>query len=64
MLQEANSASRPSLGLVEKKKSKNARASLANITMLFPPGTAWRRGWSYTRPTHINEHIVVKLKRF
>ena len=33
-------------------KSKNARASLANITMLFPPDTMWRRGWSYVR------HIV------
>ena len=30
-------------------KSKNARASLANITMLFPPDTTWRRGWSYVQ---------------
>ena len=30
-------------------KSKNARACLANITMLFPPDTTWRRGWSYVQ---------------
>ena len=30
-------------------KSKNARASLANITMLFPPDTTCRRGWSYVQ---------------
>ena len=31
-------------------KSKNARASLANITMLFPPDSTWRRDWSYIQP--------------
>ena len=32
-------------------KSKSAKASLANITMLFPPDTTWRRGWSYVQHT-------------
>ena len=50
MLQGANSTSK---AVVKTKlaniKSKNARASLANITMLFPPDTTWRRGWSYVQ---------------
>ena len=51
MLQGANSTGKV---VAETKlantKSKNARASLANITMLFPPHSWWRRGWSYVQP--------------
>ena len=50
MLQGANSTAK---AVAKTKladiKSKNARASLANITMLFPPDTTWRRGWSYVQ---------------
>ena len=48
MLQGANSTSK-AVAWTSELKSKNARASLANVIMLFPPGTAWRRGWCYTR---------------
>ena len=50
MLQGANSTGK---AVAQTKltniKSKNARASLANITMLFPPDTIRRRGWSYVQ---------------
>ena len=50
MLQRANSTGK---AVAKTKladiKSKNARASLANITMLLPPDTTWRRGWSFVQ---------------
>ena len=50
MLQGANSTSKAvAKTKLANIKSKNARASLANITMLFPPDTTWRRGWSYVQ---------------
>ena len=59
MLQGANSTSKAvAKTKLANIKSKNARASLANITMLFPPDTTWRRGWSYVQP------FCVKLSCF
>ena len=50
MLQGANSTSKAvAKTKLANIKSKNAIASLANITMLFPPDTTWRRGWSYVQ---------------
>ena len=50
MVQGANSTGKAvAKTKVANIKSKNARASLANITMLFPPDTSWRRGWSYVQ---------------
>ena len=50
MLQGANSTGKAvAKTKLANIKSKNARASLANITMLFPPDTTWRRGWSYVQ---------------
>ena len=50
MLQGANSTGKAvAKTKLAKIKSKNARASLASITMLFPPDTTWRRGWSYVQ---------------
>ena len=45
-------------------KSKNARASLANITMLFPPDTTWRRGWSYVQRRNTMFLSVLRKKLF
>ena len=50
MLQGANSIGKAvAKTKLTKIKSKNARASLANITMLFPPDAIRRRGWSYVQ---------------
>ena len=50
MLQGANSTGKAVAKIkLANIKSKNARASLANITMLFPLDTTWRRGWFYVQ---------------
>ena len=50
MLQGANSTGKAvAKTKLANIKSKNARASSANITMLFPPDTRWRRGWFYVQ---------------
>ena len=50
MLQGANSTGKAvAKTKLANIKSKNARASLPNITMLFPPDTTLRRGWSYVQ---------------
>ena len=66
MLQGANSTGK---GVAKTKlaniKSKNARASSANITMLFPPDTMWRRGWSYVQyATYIKPKYSTNLSSF
>ena len=59
MLQGANSTGKAvAKTKLANIKSKNARASLANITMLFPPDTTWRRGWSYVQ----HENLLVDSK--
>ena len=61
MLQGANSTGKAvAKTKLANIKSKNARASLANITMLFPPDTTWRRGWSYVQqPLQYITHAVL-----
>ena len=62
MLQGANSTSKAvAKTKLANIKSKNARASLTNITMLFPPDTTWRRGWSYVQLKfkHLGSHSQV-----
>ena len=48
MLQGVNSTGK-AVAQTKLKKAQNGRASLANIAMLFPPYTTWRRGWSHVR---------------
>ena len=61
MLQGANSTDKAvAKTKLANIKSKNARASLANITMLFPPDTTWRRGWSYVQQALIKSVLECK----
>ena len=61
MLQGANSTSKAvAKTKLANIKNKNARACLANITMLFPPDTTWRRGWSYVQQLPITVRKVSK----
>ena len=61
MLQGANSTSKAvAKTKLANIKSKNARASLANITMLFPPDTTWRRGWSYVQ--HLLHNCAMRVR--
>ena len=63
MLQGANSTSKAvAKTKLANIKSKNARASLANITMLLPPDTTWRRGWSYVQLAKGRHRILMQFK--
>ena len=64
MLQGANSTSKAvAKTKLANIKSENARASLANITMLFPPDTTWRRGWSYVQHRHLALTILIPIMK-
>ena len=61
MLQGANSTSKAvAKTKLANIKSENARASLANITMLFPPDTTWRRGWSYVQLVSAIVDVIIR----